>query len=231
MDTLQATDTSTPKVKDNLNTWTGGYTQIPNSILRASNLDSDSKVALALLYMTYTYALDNNQLEPDGSFYHTNARFDEFMAISGDQVIRKVIPDLVDKGLIRTIKRCVEGKTRNYYILDFNAINNYDGSAVDQKVLQKKLARAQKAYDGRRQKEAKIMKAYGEKVSELITDGYSIDSREKQIDIISDEIAKEYNYRFATAKGLVNRMINQYKSTTGKMPDWFVEPEDDELPF
>lgn len=230
METSPLPDRSTHVAKTNLNLWTGGYTQVPNSILRAANLDSDSKVALAQLLSTYTYARDNNQLEPDGSFYHTTARFDECMAISGDQVMRKVIPDLIDKGLIRNIKRISEGKTRNYYILDFNAINNYDGSAMDPKVEQTKRSRAQKAYNGRRLKEADIMMSYGPQVSDLITSGMSIDGREREFDHLANEISQRYNYQSSTAKAIINKMLSQYRS--GKTPDWFIAPEeDDELPF
>ena len=153
------------------------------------------------------------------------------MAISGDQVMRKVIPDLIDKGLIRTIKRIFEGKTQNYYILDFNAINNYDGSAMDPKVEQTKRSRAQKAYNGRRMKEADIMMSYGPQVSDLITSRMSIDDREMELDHIANEISQRYNYQLSTAKVIINKMLIQYRS--GKTPDWFIAPdeEDDELPF
>ena len=224
MDTLQASDTSTLEVKDNLNTsWTGGYTQIPNSILKAANLDSDSKVAVALLYSAFTYARDNNQLEPDGSFYFTNARFGTEMAISGDQVARKVIPDLIDKGFIRTIKRFAHGKTRNYYILDIGALNRWDGSKKNLEAEAKKVARAKKACSGRQRKEEAIMSDYGSRVYELVQAPMTITERENRINQIVEHLSQERRYTVSSARAIINKMLHQYSDSQldpDKKPEW-----------
>ena len=223
MDTTSNSNTRIPESGTNTNTWKAGFIQVPNNILKARNLDSDSKVVLALLLGTYTYARDNNQLEHDGSFYFTNARFDEQLSISGDQVQRKVIPDLLDKGLIRTIKRLHDGKAHNYYILDFNAINKYDGNRVNPDVEAKKTARAQKANGGRRKKEAIIMQDYGAEVLNLVQLPLSIADREQMFEDIATEIAKKTKYTIQSCKTIVNRMLKQYKEAqadpTAK-PEW-----------
>lgn len=240
METQKTQDTSTPQEIEALNTWTGGYTQLPNTILRAANLDSDSKVALGLLYGAYTYARDNNQLQPDGSFYYTNEQFGEHMAISGDQVARKVIPDLIDKSLICTIKRNVNGKTRNYYILLFTTINNWDGTKMNPDIEARKTAHAKKANDGRRRKEARIMLLYGGDIMELVQQPLSICDREQMFEDIAAKIAETNKYTIQTAKNLINKMLQQYKeaqTNPSTKPEWLKRQEEiantdpDEIPY
>ena len=229
METIQDSKTSSPERNENLNAWTEGYTQVPNTILKARNLDSDAKVVIALLYNTYTYAFTNHQLDQDGSFYFTNSRFNEHMDISGEQVIRRVIPGLVAKGLIRTSKRTTNGKTRNYYELDFDAINNYDGSAVDPNVEADKSERGKVARNGRVKREHSIMMFYGSALYSIIQSSLQMEERTAQFVQLVKRIANNEGYKPTTAKAIVKKMLRDYdiaKKQPSLKPSWLISAEE-----
>ena len=189
--------------------WAHGYTQVPNSILKAKNLDSDSKVALALLINTYTFARDNQLLENGQSFYLTNTRFSEQMAISGDQVLRKVIPDLEQRGLITKTRRTHDGKSHNYYTLNIEAIDKYDGTTLDLDSTAKKSARGRKAHQGRAQKEAAIRAKWIDQACSIVRDPLSIADRERAIASLVQRISDAEGCKPSTAQTLVKQLIEE----------------------
>jgi hypothetical protein len=228
--------------RESSNTWGNRYTQVPNTILKARNLDSDSKVALALLISTYTYARDNQQLlEDDQSFYFTTTRFSEEMSISGDQVLRKVIPDLEQRGLITKTKRIDKGKTHNYYALNIEAINKYDGTTLDLDSTAKKSARGKKAYQGRAKKEAAIRAKWIDQAGRIVREPLTIVGRETAIASLAERLSKEEGYKPSVAQTLVKQMIEEAQKREQEAerkrllfmmsdfdPEWLEDEDEDE---
>ncbi len=138
----------------------GAYTQISNTVLLTPTLSSHAKVAYAILYATYTYAKDTNKLV-DGAFYCSTERLAEHMNISTSQIRKKVLPEIINAGLVEKCgeKMIVNGKYTNAYRINLDAVKNFNG-IDNSKEVEAKSIKGKKAQEGKVAKEDALKREY-----------------------------------------------------------------------
>lgn len=213
---LNINSTSSPS-QEETNFKDGGFTRVPNSILKAADLNSDAKVALALLIEVYHYAENTNQLGDDGSIYFPNKRFEEHMDLTGNHVVSKVIPELEQRGLLSSFNLRAGAKTHKHYVLDWEAINNYDGSHKDASKQDVKSLKGKKAYECRKAKEDAVVARYLPLVQNILNTPYTSAERDLKMLSIQKEL-RSNGYKIATIRTLFKRMIKVAQSKPTESP-------------